>query len=141
MARLTAQQFAEKWANRLKAAGDAISLGVDSVTVAPTASAAAKQDKMRANILKSIDSGKWAAGLKRVTLEEWRAAMKERGIPRIAAGVDGATSDMAAFGEELMAYQQALSAKISKMPDTTLEDNIARMTEQVRGMSKFSRKV
>lgn len=140
MAKLTGQQFAEKWAGRLKSAGDAIALGVDSVTVAPTLAAANKQDKMRAGILKAIDSGKWAAGLKRVTLSEWVTAMKERGIPRIASGVDGAVSDMAIFGAELMAYQDTLSAKISKMPDVTLEDNIARMTEQVRGMSKFTRK-
>lgn len=137
---LTAQQFAEKWANRLKSATDAINLGVDNVSKAPTASAADKQDKFRANLLKAIDSGKWAKGLRSVSLEDWRKAMKERGVPRIAAGVDAAQADMAAFGEELMAYQKTLSDKIAKMPDVTLEDNIARMTEQVRGMSKFQRK-
>jgi hypothetical protein len=140
MGKLTGTQYAEKWANRLKSASDAITTGVAAVTISPTISAAAKQDKMRANIIKSIDNGKWAAGLKKVTLAEWQAAMTERGIPRIAAGVDAAQSDMASFGEELMAYQTTLSAKIDKMPDVTLEDNLARMTEQVRGMAKFSRK-
>lgn len=141
MAKLTGQQFAEKWGARLKSSTDAITLGVNGVTRSPTLAAADKQDKMRTNIVKAIDSGRWAAGLKRVTLEDWKSSMIDRGIARIAAGVDAAQADMAVFGEELAAYQSTLSAKIAKMPDTTLEDNIARMTEQVRGMSKFTRKI
>jgi hypothetical protein len=140
MAKLTGAQYAEKWGQRLKSASDAIVQGVDAVTVSPGLAAIAKQDKLIANWKRSVESGKWAAGLRKMTLGEWQASMRDRGIPRIAAGVDGALSDMAVFGEELMAFQSALSAKIMKMPDTTLEDNIARMTEQVRGMSKFTRK-
>lgn len=141
MAKLTGAAYADKWGNHLKSASDAITSGVEAVSVSPTISAAAKKDKMRAGILKAIDSGKWEAGLKKVTLQDWTTAMKERGIPRIAAGVDGAMSDMAAFGEELMAYQETLKTKIAKMPDTTLDENLARMTEFVRGMAKFTRKM
>lgn len=140
MAKLTGTQFAEKWGGRLKSATDSITLGVQNVTVSPTASAANKKDKFRANLLKSIDDGRWEKGLRKVTLEAWREAMLNRGVPRIAAGVDGAMTDMAAFGEELLAYEAQAQAKIAKMPDVSLEDNLARMTTFVREMANFRRK-
>jgi hypothetical protein len=140
MAKLTGNQLAEKWGNRLKGANEAITLGVDSVTVSPTVSAVAKQDKLKANWNKAVDNGKWAAGCRKITVEVWRESMKTRGIPRIASGVDGAMSDMAVFFDELSAFQAPLSAQIAKMPDVTLEDSINRMTAQIRGMAKFSRK-
>jgi len=140
MVKYTGIQFAEKWARNLKSATDSITIGVDAVTVAPTASAAKKKDKFRANLLKAIDDGRWERGLQSVSLADWQSAMKDRGIPRIAAGVDSAQSDMAAFGEELMAFESGLSDKVKKMPDVTLEDNIARMTTFVRGMAGFQRK-
>ena len=68
MSKLTAQEFQEKHARRLKASTEDMRKGVEKITESPTAAAAAKQDKMRNNILESIDNGKWANGLKRVTL-------------------------------------------------------------------------
>jgi hypothetical protein len=140
MAKLTGAQTAEKWGSHLKSASDSITAGVAAVTKAPTLSASEKQDKMRANIIKAIDDGRWKKGLLKVSLSDWQEAMTERGIPRIAAGVDGAQSDMGVFFDELAAFQAPLSAKIDKMPDVTLEDSIARMTAQVRGMAQFTRK-
>lgn len=137
---MTGAEYAQKWGTNLKSSSDSIVRGVEAVTKAPTLSAAEKQDKMLANLKKSVESGKWAAGLKRVTLAEWQSAMKERGIPRISGGVDGAQDRMALFGEELMAYQSTLSATIAKMPDVTLEDSINRAVAQIRGMSNFKRK-
>ncbi len=85
MAKLTPMQAREKHARRLKGATEDIRIGVNRVTEAPGEKAAAKVDKMRANLLAAIDSGKWSAGVKRVGLEEWKAKMTEKGIPRIAA--------------------------------------------------------
>ncbi len=140
MSRLTAQQLAEKWNQRIKAGTDAITQGVNAVTKSPTVSAAEKENKFRANLLAAIDSGKWKRGLLKVTVDEWKKSMIERGISRIPAGADGALDDMSAFFAELIPFQDSLSATIAKMPDVTLEDSIARMTAQVRGMAKFTRK-
>ena len=70
MARLTPEQAQEKHARRLKGSIEDIRLGVERVTTSPTQLAAAKQDKMKMRLLASIDSGKWSAGLKRVSLDE-----------------------------------------------------------------------
>jgi len=140
MAKLTAKEFQEKHNRRLKAATDDMRAGVERVTESPTAKAANKADKMRANVVKAIDSGKWAAGLNRVTLDDWKGKMINKGVGRVAAGIDEAADKVEAFASELLPYQDRLKSEIDRMPDVTLEDNINRMTTFVRGMSKFTRK-
>ena len=140
MAKLTPKEFQEKHARRLKGAVEDMRRGVENVTEAPTAKAAAKADKMRANILASIDNGKWAKGLTRVSLEEWKRKTIDKGINRVASGIDGAADKVEAFASELLPHIDAAQTKIKKMPDVTLEDNINRMTEFIRDMAKFKRK-
>ena len=140
MGKLTPAEFQEKHARRLKAAVDDMRKGVEAVTASPTAKAAQKVDKMRQNIVASIDSGKWAAGLNRVTLEEWKDKMINKGLNRVASGIDGAAEKTTAFAAALLPHIDKGVEALKKMPDTTLEDNISRMTTFVRHMSKFNRK-
>lgn len=140
MAKLTPAEFQEKHARRLKGAITDMQRGIEGVTASPTAAAAAKKDKMRMNVNAAIDSGKWEAGLKRTTLEEWKTKTVQKGLGRVAAGIDAASAKVTSFASELLPYQDRLKADISKMPDVSLEDNINRMTSFIRGMAKFQRK-
>ncbi len=137
---LTAQEIAEKHARNLKNSVQDIRRGVERLTENPMEKAAGQEDKMRQNLLKSIDSGKWKAGLMRVSLEEWKEAVLTKGIDRIAVGIDAALPAQVEFYGQLIEHQNRLSAKINNMPDLTLEDSIARMTAQVRGMADFVRR-
>ena len=139
MAKLTAAEFQEKHARRLKASTEDIRRGIDRVTENPCEKAAAKQDKMLTNLTTSITNGKWAAGLKRVSLEEWKSKARDIGVNRIAAGIDGAKDKVVAFAEVLLPHIDRQQAKIKAMPDVTLDDNINRMTTFIRGMSEFKR--
>lgn len=140
MPKLTPQQFQEKHARRLKGATEDIRMGVDRVTEAPTKAAAAKKDKMRQRLVESIDSGKWERGLNRVSLEDWKKSMTEKGIGRIASGIDGAADKVVSFAGEFLPFLDNVQKKVRSMPDITLEDSIARMTTQVREVAKFQRK-
>ncbi len=139
MAKLTPQEFQEKHNRRLKAASEDMRLGVERVTEAPTLKAAKSVQKMRVNILKAIDDGKWEAGLKRVTLDDWKSKMINKGVGRVAAGIDEAAPKVIAFAEKLLPHIDAGKAAIEKLPDVTLEDSIARMTTFTRHMAKFKR--
>jgi hypothetical protein len=66
--------------------------------------------------------------------------MIDKGINRVATGIDEAADKTEAFFAELLPYQDSIKAKLDKMPDVTLEDSINRMTFQVREMNKFKRK-
>ena len=138
MAKLTAKEVTEKHARRLKGSIEDMRLGIEKVTSSPTAAAAAKQDKMKAKINAAIDSGKWAQGLRAVSLEEWKEKITSKGLPRIASGIDGAGAKVEKFYTQLLPHIDSQVANIKKLPDLTLEDSINRMSTFVRGMAKFS---
>ena len=137
MSRLTPDEAAVKQANRLKGATEEIRKGIERVTVSPTAKAATKIAKMRTNLLAKIDDGTVERRLKEVTLDDWKQKASTTGVNRIAEGIDGAHNKQVAFYSKLFPAQDALIQQIDKMPDTSLEDNINRMTTFIRGMSKF----
>ncbi len=139
MAKLSAREFQEKHARRLKAAVEDVRAGIDRVTENPCEKAAAKQEKMLSNLTASVQSGKWAAGLGRVSLEDWKRKARDIGVNRIAAGIDGAKDKVIAFAEQLLPHIDREQAKIKAMPDVTLDDNINRMTTFIRGMASFKR--
>jgi len=139
MAKLTPQEAREKHARRLKGAAEDMRKGVDRVNEAPGKRAAEKQEKMRENLIRSIDSGDWARRVAAVPLEEWRSKMRDKGIPRVAAGIDGAAGKMEDFFGQLFDHQDRLQDQVDSMPDLTLEDNINRMVTFIRGMSEFKR--
>lgn len=138
--KLTAEEFAEKQGRRLKAALHDIEKGIDRVTESPTEKAAKKQEKMLNNITQAIREGKWANGLRRVSLEDWKKAIKEKGVGRIAAGVDASRDKVRNFAEQLIAYQNSQLEQLEKMPDMTLQDSVARATFWITQMSKFRKK-
>ena len=138
--KVSPEEYADKQARRLKAATEDIRRGVQRVTESPTAKAADAQEKMIARLVESVNSGKWAAGLRRVSLEDWKSKMLDKGINRIAAGIDAAKPKVIAFATELLAFEDTLLTKIDSMSDLTLEDSIARATAWMRGMSTFKRR-
>ena len=140
MAKLSPAEFADKHAKRLKAASAEMRTGIERVTESPTAKAAAKQDKMRAKLLESIDNGTWAARLKGVTIEDWKSKMLNVGVGRVASGIDAAHDKVVDFATQLLPAVDAAKRKVEAMPDLTLEDNIARMSEYIREMGKFKKK-
>lgn len=139
MSKLTAAEYQEKHARRLTAASDDVRKGIDRVTVNPCELAAAKQDKMLQNLTAAVQSGKWKAGLQRVSLQQWQDRAKNVGVGRIASGIAAAKDKVIAFAEQLLPHIDAGQNKIKTMPDITLEDNIARMVSFTRHMSEFKR--
>ena len=136
-ATITPDEFVEKHNRRTKAALEDMRRGISAVTEAPGAKAAQKADKMRTNLVAALDSGKWQRRVAAVSVDDWKKAMLEKGVNRVAAGVDAAAPKVREFASQLLSHQATLHDKVDQMPDLTLEDSIARATEWIRGMSKF----
>ncbi len=141
MARLTPQQVAAKWGNRLSGASSDIQTGVQNVTVAPSQKAIAQKAKMRQNVLAAIDNGTWERGLSKVSLSDWQTSFIQKGIPRIVQGTQAAQPKVQAFHEKLQPAQDAIVAKVASMPKMNLADSIARMTTMVQGMAALKGKL
>jgi len=136
--KVTSEEFAARWGAGLKGSVERIRSGVERVTVAPGKQAAAKADKWHASISSAQTKAKWARRIGEVPLEEWQRAMIQKGVNRIATGVDEAQPKMQVYGEKLIAHQNALLVQLDDMADLTLEDSIARATAWIRGMAKLT---
>lgn len=128
--------IAAKWATNLGNATQSITDGVNSVTVAPGQAAARQKDVWAQNVAASKD--KWASRTAAVPLATWQQDMITKGVPRIAQGAQASQDKMQAFMAKALPY---ISAQVQALPPRgTLEQNLNRMTQFVRGMSKFSAK-
>lgn len=139
MPRGTPEQAVQVQAERLKGSLERIRQGVNNVQTAPGVLAAQKQDKMLRNLTEAVTSGVWARNVAAVSLEDWKKSMLDKGVNRIATGIDAAKDKQIKFYTHLFAFQEGLQKKVAAMPDLTLEDNIGRMTAWVRGMSEYQK--
>lgn len=125
---------AQRWAQNLGAATQAIQAGVAGVTVAPGAAAARQKSVWMQNTQASAD--KWARNVGSVPLSDWQNSMNTKGIPRIASGAQEAIPKMTNF---LQAFIPHVEAGVRALPARgTLENNIARMVAMVRHNAQFT---
>ncbi len=136
MARVTAEKYAERWKTGLTQNTARIREGIEAVTVSPTAAAANAVDRTLAKIIASFNDGTWANQLKKVTLEDWKASAINKGLTRIAAGVEAATPKQVAMATKLLGAVDATLAEVNKTPRGDLEANIQRSAAMIRGMNK-----
>ncbi len=135
--RMTVDEAVAKHARRLSGATEEIRRGVEKVTEAPGVKAAAQKEKMKQRLIASIDNGTWERNTKKVTVEEWRRKMINKGIPAISTGITEAEPKMKDFFSQLFPAIDKAQASIVAMPSITLEQNINRMTTFVRSMATF----
>lgn len=136
MAKVNATQYAEKWSGRLKGATDDIRRGVARVTEAPGQAAARSKDLMRTKLNQAIDDGTWEAQVAGVSLPDWQKATTEKGINRIASGVDAAKPKQVAMAEQLLAAVDQSADIANRLPKGTIEDSVNRAATFIREMGK-----
>jgi hypothetical protein len=140
MPKVSAAEATEKWARRTKAATQDMRAGVERVQNNPAEAAMASMDKMLANFIDAIESGKVRRGLERVTLQQWKDRMINVGVGRVAAGVDNkGAPKMDAFTREFFSHLEQVESELADMPSTTLEDNINRAVHVMRRNAEFRR--
>lgn len=136
MARVTAQQFAQKWQTNLSGATQYIQAGVQKVSTPPGQKAAAQAQVMLANLTAAVTSGMWARRVGAVSLSDWQSAIITKGIPRIASGAQAALAKMTAVGTDLLAAVDASVAIVNQTPRGNLQTNIQRAVTFMTEMNK-----
>ena len=137
--RLTPDEAYDKLSRNLKNASADIQAGIDRVTENPCAKAAAKKEKMLRKLTESVQNGKWEAGLNRVTLEDWKAKARDKGVARIGPGIDGARSKSVDFFTKFFPHLERGMAEVDKMADMTIEDSVQRAAHMIRHNAAFKR--
>lgn len=137
MAMPSATQAATNWKNGMSNSGTKLTAGVNAVTQSPTAKAAQAVDRMVAGIQRAAQSGKIAAALNAVSLQDWKDAMINKGVPRVAAGASAAVPRVQAFFQQFLPYLAAGVQQLESQPRGDLETNIARSAFMQRYNAAF----
>lgn len=127
----------EKWAGRLAGATQEIQAGINRVTEAPGAKAAAKKQKWIQAVNASQD--KWERNVRAVSLEKWKTLALTVGVPRIAQGAAAKKGKYTDFARDFYPHLDAGIQKLASMPDITLEDRINKAVAMMRHNSTFKR--
>lgn len=135
MATLTAQQWLAKWGKNLNAASTYITDGVNGVQQAPGIAAAAAADRMLANLTLAVTSGVWAKQVSAVSLAQWKAAMINKGIPRISQGVTSAQHNKVPEITALLSAIDSAKAQSDALPKGGIDANIQRAVTFMRAMA------
>lgn len=135
---LSGSEYADKLIRNMTNAVQDWERGIQNVAVSPTALAAAKSDKWLSRIQQSKE--KYERGLKRITKEMWQEVTLNKGRDRIASGVEAARSKIEAFANDFLPFQETVRKEVANMPDTTMEQNIARAVAMMKGTAKYVRK-
>jgi hypothetical protein len=135
-----AMEVARRWASRLGGSMESIRSGVQAVTVAPTERAARQQDAYLAGIQRAVTDGKYAAGLRRVTLADWQNAMLNKGLSRIGSGATAAIPKVESFMQEFLPHVAAGQAKLESMPRGDINQNVQRAIAMIMHNASFRRR-
>ena len=133
----TPNQVAQKWQQRLSQSTQQITDGVNAVQQAPGAKAAQAKALWVQQVTAAAD--KWAQRTGAVTLDAWKAAMINKGIPRVATGAQAATPKVEAFMTQFLPHVEAVAQRVRAMPKGGLANGINRATAQIQGNAAFKR--
>lgn len=125
---------AQRWAANLGAAGQKVTDGVNAVTTAPGAQAAAQATVWAQNTQAAVQ--KFQRNVAAVPLNTWQQATIQKGIPRLASGAQAAEAKFQVFMGKLLPYVNSGRANLPKRG--AYAQNVARMTAWVDYMHKFS---
>lgn len=137
MPKMSPEAAKQKWLNRLSAATTEIQEGVSRVTQSPGQAAVAKRDKWRQNVMSAEE--KWVRNTGRVSAEQWKEAMINVGVPRIAQGAQQKQGKYEAFAQQFFPHLERGQAAIKAMPDTTFEERVQRSIRMMRHNRDFKR--
>lgn len=130
----------EKWKQRMANVGEGFIEGVNAVSESPTEKAANSKEKYLAGVTQAAADGRYEAGLRAVSLEDWKQSMRTKGASNMRTGVANLTPRaQAAMAAEVQAAQTA-AAEVRSMPNITEGDAEARMLAMVRKMREYGRR-
>jgi hypothetical protein len=135
--RADATMARDKWLQNIGTASERMKAGANNVTVSPGQKAAAAADKWLAKVTQA--KAKFANNVSRVSLQDWKDAYINVGIPRVSQGAQAKQQKYLAAMQDFLPYLAQGVAKIDAMPKTTLADSIARATAMIQHNAAYTR--
>jgi len=125
-------EHAALWASRTGGSAEKYKAGIQRVQGNPAQKAIAAQDRLLTNFTEAVTSGRWAAGLAKVSEATWKQAAIEKGAPALATAARVAQEKVARAEAELGPIRE--SVRSSLPPRGTVEENLERARQMAMGM-------
>lgn len=136
MAKLDPNSGTAKWVNNLSNATSSITDGVNKVSEAPGVAAARQAQTWLLRIQQSVQ--KWQNNVSAVSLAQWKEAMINIGIPRIAEGAQKKQGKYLAFAQKFYPWVEQGQAQVKAMPKVTLQDGINRAVAMIKHNASYA---
>lgn len=140
MARKTPQAQAALWKSRFAASAPAYTAGVMAVTEAPGIRAARAQELMKQKVIESIDSGRYAAAVSSISLNDWQQAAAKKGAQRLTSGAESGAQKYQQYAMDVAPVLEAVSQTVKSMPKGTTEDALARIRVNLEALKAFKQR-
>jgi hypothetical protein len=134
-----ANKAAEKWANGMVNASQAMKDGAASVTTSPTQKAKQAKNKMLMGIQNAISDGTYDAGCDRVSAEDWKKAYNEKAIPRIQAQAPLSKPKVAEHLRNFLPFVDSVVNAADQMPTDTIDQRIAKSAYVQKQLSTYKK--
>jgi hypothetical protein len=110
--------------------------GVQSVTTSPTQTAAdpASLQRYVMGTQQAVASGRMAAALQAVTLQQWQTAATQKGAPRLASGAQAASAKVSAFFQKWAPIYAQASQAAKALPKGGMANALARVQAAIQVM-------
>jgi len=135
---VSADQAVTSWVNAMQNVRSKVEAGVNAVTTAPGAAAAAAADFWQQQVNSDKAKQKFRNKVGAVSLADWRNAVLTKGVARISSGATAAQPKMAKFMAKFIPHVQNVATTVRAMPKNTLDERIARAVAQIRGNATFT---
>lgn len=129
---------ANNWQSGFGAAGAKYQSGVQNVTEAPNAKAAAALPRWIASVTSKAVQDKFVSKNQAVTLDQWKSNTINFGVPNLSRGAQKGQPKYAAFATKFYPFLNNTLSKISSMPNVTLQDRINRAVTLMQENAKFT---
>lgn len=129
------EDTASKWKQRAAESGSYYQSGVENPTKDWEAQTKKGAARYKAELAKAMAEGRFEKGVAKAGTAKWKKGATEKGTARWAQGVAAAEDEYRAAMGSVLAIEESLQKTIQGMPDTTLEQRIARSAAWQKAMA------
>lgn len=137
MSKKTPQQIAEKYQRGVAGAGNDYASGVQSPSKPWAQATQASAARWGAGIQQAIQNKSFETGVSKAGDQKWLSGALNKGAQRYTAAATDAATAYSQVADRVMGAAAAAQAAVANMPNTTLEQRLARSGAAARAISAY----
>ena len=128
---LNGQEIYDKYRRNMGTATESIKVGIENTTKDQAVNAIAAKDRMKENLNKALDAGKYEAGLKKSGHAKWKHMMLQKGVPKITAGIDANKTEIVSTFEKVATVGAEVRRETENMPKGGIDNSLNRVRKSM----------